>query len=221
METAPFGPGTLPATIPVFPLAGAILLPRAVLPLNIFEPRYLDMVRDAMSGERLIGMVQPRAELPAERPPLYGVGGLGRITQFSETSDGRFMIALSGLTRFAITEELAVTTPYRQVVAEFDRFEPDWHEPDSLPAVMREELETVLHRYLDAQSLSADWEAVKAADDESLVSTLAAVCPFEVAERQALLEAADLARRARTLTALMRFAADSTGAAGDAETTLQ
>lgn len=215
------GPEELPPTIRVFPLGGAILLPRATLPLNIFEPRYLAMVRDAMAGDRLISIAQPRGDGSDERPGLYEVAGLGRITQFSETGDGRYLIALSGLTRVRIVEELPVTTPYRQVRADYAPFLADWHEPAALPEVMRADLESVLQRYLDAQGLSADWEAVKAADDESLINTLAAVCPFEASERQALLEAPDLAQRTRTLTALMRFAADATGVIGDGDTTVQ
>jgi Lon protease-like protein len=215
------GPEELPPTVRVFPLGGAILLPRAVLPLNIFEPRYLAMVRDAMAGDRLIAIVQPRGGGPDDRPDLYEVAGLGRITQFSETGDGRYLIALSGLARMRIVEELPVTTPYRQVRADHAPYLADWHEPPPLPEVMRADLEAVLQRYLDAQNLSADWEAVQAANDESLVNTLAAVCPFEAAERQALLEAPDLAQRTRTLTALMRFAADATGAPSEGDPTVQ
>ena len=221
MSLSPTAPEEAPAIVRVFPLVGAILLPRAVLPLNIFEPRYLAMVRDAMAGDRFIGIVQPRGDVAADPPALYATGGLGRITQFSETGDGRFLIALAGVTRFRAVEELAVATPYRQVRADYRPFAGDWREPQPLPPVMRADLEAVLRRYLDAQNLAADWDAVKAADDESLTNTLAAVCPFEPAERQALLEAADLAQRVRTLAALMRFAADSTSPASQGETTLQ
>jgi uncharacterized protein len=203
--TPHFSASSLPAAIPVFPLAGALMLPRAELPLNIFEPRYLAMVRDAMAGDRLIGMVQPKDA--RETPGLYEVGGLGRITQFSETGDGRFLIALAGLTRFRIERELDVETPYRQVVADYAPFAGDWREGEPLPAAVRADLEASLRTYLDTQGLSADWDAVAGADDESLVNTLTAVCPFDVAEKQALLEAPQLRDRAGVLSALMSFAA--------------
>lgn len=203
--TPHFSADSLPATVPVFPLAGALMLPRAELPLNIFEPRYLAMVRDAMAGERLIGMVQPKDA--REPPALYATGGLGRITQFSETGDGRFLIALVGLTRFRIVEELTVDTPYRQVRADYTSFAGDWRDAEPLPAAVRADLETSLRGYLDAQGLSADWDAVASADDESLVNTLTSVCPFDVAEKQALLEAPRLRDRAGVLAALMAFAA--------------
>ena len=208
-----FSADSLPATIPVFPLTGALMLPRAELPLNIFEPRYLAMVRDAMAGDRLIGMVQPKDE--NERPELFAIGGLGRITQFSETGDGRVLIAMIGLTRFRIGRELAVETPYRQVVADYAPFAGDWRDADPLPAAVRADLEGSLRSYLDSQGLSADWDAVANADDESLVNTLTSVCPFDIAEKQALLEAAALRDRASVLAALMIFAspADDNGRA--------
>ena len=209
-----FSADTLPASIPLFPLTGALMLPRAELPLNIFEPRYLAMVRDAMAGDRLIGMVQPKDD--CEPPALYEVGGLGRITQFSETGDGRFLIALGGLTRFRIVRELAAETPYRQASVDYAPFKGDWREPDPLPAVVRADLEGSLRAYLDSQGLSADWDAVASADDESLINTLTAVCPFDVAEKQALLEAPHLRDRAGVLAALMAFAAP----AEDGEVTL-
>jgi uncharacterized protein len=205
--TPHFSASTLPAEIPVFPLAGALLLPRAELPLNIFEPRYLAMVRDAMAGDRLVGMIQPRDD--GEPPVLYEVGGLGRITQFSETGDGRFLITLVGLTRFRVARELDVATPYRRVAADYAPFAADWREAEPLPAAVRSDLENSLRAYLDTQGLSADWEAVASADDESLVNTLTAVCPFDVAEKQALIEAPALRERANVLSMLMAFALPS------------
>jgi hypothetical protein len=198
-------PADLPTRIPVFPLGGAILLPRATMPLNIFEPRYLEMVRDSMAGDRLIGMIQPRNP-NGNRPSLYAVGGLGKITQFSETGDGRFLIALSGLIRFRLVEELATTTPYRQVIADFAPYAADWGDPQPLAAATRAALEDSLHRYLDAQGLTADWDSIRSADDESLVNTLSVVCPFAEAERQALMEAENLAARTDLLATLMQFA---------------
>jgi Lon protease-like protein len=198
----------LPTAIPVFPLTGALLLPRGTLPLNIFEPRYLAMVRDAMAAtgaaHRMIGIIQPRAR--GEPPPLYDVGCVGRIGDYRETNDGRVLIALTGITRFRVAAELDRTTLYRQVMADYHDFADDREEPDPLTATARAGLEDVLRAYLDAQGLSADWEAVHGADDEALVTTLSGVCPFDPAEKQALLEAEDLPERAATLTALMAFA---------------
>jgi Lon protease-like protein len=198
----------LPAAVPVFPLTGALLLPRGTLPLNIFEPRYLAMVRDAMAAtgaaNRLIGIIQPRSG--GEPPPLYDVGCIGRIGDYRETDDGRILIALTGITRFRIAAELDRTTLYRQVMADYHDFPEDREDPDPLTATARAGLEDVLRAYLDAQGLSADWDAVRAADDEALVTTLSGVCPFDPAEKQALLEAEDLPERAATLTALMAFA---------------
>ena len=199
----------LPDALPVFPLTGALLLPRGVLPLNIFEPRYLAMFRDAMKGAKAIGIIQPR-DPESDPSPLYDIGCAGRISDYRETGDGRIIVALTGVRRFNIVRELDVTTRYRQVVADYDRFESDTDEPSPVAAAARAELETKLRTYLDERGLSADWEAVADADDESLVTTLSAVCPFEPVEKQALLEAADLPARAATLTALMTFAVGDT-----------
>ena len=196
----------LPRRVRLFPLGGAILLPRAVMPLNIFEPRYLAMVRDAMADDHVIAIVQPRGDMQEERPPLFDIGTAGRITQYSETGDGRYLIALTGLARFRIVEELGVTTAYRQAVVVYAPFADDWGPADPLAPAARAALEATLRSYLEAQGLSADWEAVKSADDESLVNTLSVVCPFVPAERQALLEAQRLPERAATLTTLMSFA---------------
>lgn len=203
----------LPAAIPVFPLTGALLLPNGILPLNIFEPRYLAMVRDAMAASgaahRIIGIIQPRGA--GEPPPLFQIGCLGRISDYRETDDGRILIALSGVTRFRIQAELDRTTPYRQVMADYHGFDGDRADPEPLAPAARAALEEVLRSYLDEQGLSADWEAVRTADDEALVITLATVCPFDPAEKQALLEAETLPDRAATLTALMTFAQGSPG----------
>ena len=205
----------LPAVLPVFPIGGAVLLPRGVMPLNIFEPRYLAMVRDAMAGDKLIGMIQPRQDGDDEdRPGLFAVGCAGRITEYRETGDGRLIIALTGVARFAVARELDVTTPYRQVMPDFDAFADDAGEPRPLAPAARSALETTLRSYLDTQGLSADWKAVAEADDDSLVTTLSAVCPFDPVERQALLEARDLPARAATLNALMTFAQGAGGSDG-------
>lgn len=213
----------LPTAVPVFPLSGALLLPRGVLPLNIFEPRYLAMVRDAMAAagaaNRIIGIIQPRNA--GDPPPLYTVGCLGRISDYRETDDGRMLVALTGVSRFRVAAELDRTTLYRQVMADYHDFAEDRDEPDALAAAARATLEEVLQSYLDTQGLSADWEAVRAADDEALVTTLASVCPFDPAEKQALLEAEDLPERAATLTALMTFAQGPGSGPGADRPTLQ
>ena len=201
----PFSPrlADLPGEIAVFPLTGALLLPRGRLPLNIFEPRYLAMVRDCLAGPRLIGMVQPR-DL-SEKPALYTVGGLGKITRFAETGDGRFQIILTGICRFDIVQELDVLTPYRQAEISATAYAADFTDSPALSATARAGLEMALKSYLEAQAMTADWQAIANADDESLIHALASVCPFDVAEKQALLEAPDLAQRTEILTTLMSF----------------
>jgi Lon protease-like protein len=221
----------LPVAVPVFPLTGALLLPRGVLPLNIFEPRYLAMVKDAMAAagaaNRIIGIIQPRRSeadpdsADAEPPPLYDVGCLGRISDYRETDDGRILIALVGVSRFRIQVELDRTTLYRQVMADYHGFGADRADPEPLGAAARAGLEEELHAYLERNSLSADWEAVKAADDESLVTTLASVCPFDPVEKQALLEANGLPDRAATLTALMTFSQGFGSDGGEDRPTMQ
>jgi len=209
-ESEAFEP--LPAAVPVFPLTGAVLFPRGVLPLNIFEPRYLAMVKDAMAAtgaaHRVIGMIQPKGGGKNGAPPaLYKVGCLGRITDYRETDDGRILIALVGVSRFRVGAELERDTLYRQVMTDYHGFAADRHEPAALDPATRAGLEESLRPYLDARGLSADWEAVQSADDEALVTTLASVLPFEPAEKQALLETITLAERAQTLSTLMSFAA--------------
>lgn len=199
--TSGFGAGALPRAVPVFPLEGALILPRGQLPLNIFEPRYLAMVKTAMGGDRLIGMVQPKPD-----GTLYDIGGLGRITQFTDPENGRLLIVLSGLARFRIVRELDVPTPYRQAEVDYGPYLDDFRTGDPLAPALRADLEASLRTYLDAQNLSADWDAIANADDESLVNTLSAVCPFDTAEKQALLEAKSVPARAATLSALMTFA---------------
>ena len=198
-----FTPASLPTSVRLFPLPGALLLPRAMLSLNIFEPRYLQMVRDAMAGDRLIAMIQPRNL--SEPWDLFGIGCVGRITQYAETGDGRYQIALTGLARFRLATEIPADTPYRQAQADFTAYAADLAEAPPLAAATRADLEHSLRQYLEVNGLSADWEAVSAADDESLVNTLASVCPFTPAERQAVLEAPDLGARTTTLVALMRL----------------
>jgi hypothetical protein len=210
---------TLPATLPIFPLPGALLLPGGKLPLQIFEPRYLAMVRDAMSSDRLIGMVQPcDQQSEAEGPvgptaALYPVGCAGRITSYSETDDGRMLIALTGLCRFAIEREIPAVGGYRRVVADFARFRADL-DPEPALAINRARLLQALRTYFGSQKISIDFDAVAEIADDKLVTVLAMLCPFEAKEKQALLEAADLAERARIMIALLELSAFPSSGAG-------
>ena len=192
----------LPETIPVFPLSGVLLFPRWSLPLNIFEPRYLNMIDDAMSGGRIIGMIQAQGGDRAT-PELAGAGCAGRITSYSETDDGRYLISLSGICRFGITEELSVETPYRQVCADWHRFAHDLLTPAELGLPDRPELVRALKRYTQINAMEVDWEAVENAPMETLINALCAGCPFGPLEKQALLEAPGVAERAETLIALL------------------
>jgi len=202
----------LPQVIPVFPLDGVLLLPRGQLPLNIFEPRYLNMVDDAMAGDRIIGMIQPSGG-PRRLPALAPVGCAGRITSFAETSDGRYLITLTGCSRFRVQGELPVQTPYRQVRAQFAPFEADLTAPPAGEGGLdRENLLEALRAYLTTRGLDIDWETAETAPPEALINSLSMALPFDPPEKQALLEAPDLDGRAVVLTALMRI-----GAAGDGE----
>lgn len=196
----------LPSVIPVFPLSGALLLPRAELPLNIFEQRYLAMIRDTMEGDGVIGMIQPRTDSPSNEPPLFEIGCAGRIASCSETDDGRYLITLAGVQRFRLLEELARTTPYRQIKADYGGFSGDRLTPMKQAGIDRGRLLAVLARYLEDRGLEADWSSVENAGDETLINALAMACPFAAAEKQALLEAESLRERAETMVALMEFA---------------
>lgn len=197
-------PEDLPRTIPIFPLNGALLLPRATLPLNIFEPRYLNMIDDALAGERLIGMIQltPGEKEAADKPLLQEVGCLGRITSYAETNDGRYLITLTGICRFRVAREFPAATPYRQIEAAFAEFGDDLAERDQTYAIDRERLGDSLRRYVEAHGFQADWAAVDTAPAEALVNALATLCPFDPEEKQALLEAQGLPERTETLVAL-------------------
>ena len=197
-------PSDLPSVIPVFPLSGALLLPRGQMPLNIFEPRYLKMVDDALAGDRIIGMIQPEddeALVAGSRPHLRSVGCAGRISGFSETDDGRYLITLTGIARFRVIEEVASDTPYRLCRVTAAPFAGDFAvqgEGD----VDRDGLISAFRAYLDAHELDADWDSVIRASNESLVNAIAMLSPYGPAEKQALLEAPDLKTRAETLVAL-------------------
>ena len=215
------GPAELPPVIPVFPLAGALLLPRGQMPLNIFEPRYLAMIDDAMADRhRLIGMVQPDTAHPGpeDRPNLYKIGCVGRITQLAESGDGRYLLELTGVARFRIEDEPAVLTPYRQCRVTYQPFADDFIARKGEEAVNREELLKTLSDFLKANKLKADWEGIEKAPNEALVNALAMMSPYGSAEKQALLEAPDLKTRAEILVAVTEMElAKST----DGETKLQ
>jgi len=207
MSWPPFFPkfDALPATIPVFPLMGVLLLPRGQLPLNVFEPRYIAMTDDALAvADRLIGMVQPQDE-SCRTPPLYTIGCAGRITSFDETNDGRYLITLTGLCRFRIAEEVPTTRGYRRVRADWSDFAADMAE--AKPAdIDRGRLIPALADYFRATGMSANWETIDKTPDERLVTSLAMICPFEPREKQALLEAKDLATRAALILSILELA---------------
>jgi Lon protease-like protein len=206
MNAAYHGPDDLPYVIPVFPLAGALLLPRGQMPLNIFEPRYLAMIDDALrSGHRLIGMIQPDPAHPGKdqnRPHLFQIGCLGRLTQFAESGDGRYLIQLTGVSRFRIEEELPVETPYRQCRVIYQPFADDFKARKGEDEVDRKALLRALTSFLKANNLKADWDGIENAPNEALVNALAMMSPYDSAEKQAMLEAPDLKTRAEILIAV-------------------
>ena len=205
---------SLPPRFAIFPLSRALLLPGGRLPLNIFEPRYLAMIDDALTHDRVIGMIQPHSEQPPggvpvgigglDRPALYSAGCLGRLVSFSETGDGRYHIILQGICRFKVREELSVTTFYRQVAADYAPFAHDLA-PQDTDRIDRQALLDGLKAYLAHQNLSADWKAVENTPTGDLIDMLAMNCSFELAEKQALLEAENLTARAAVLTALLQM----------------
>jgi hypothetical protein len=199
------GPGELPEIIPVFPLPGALLLPRGQMPLNIFEPRYLAMVDDALrDSHRLIGMIQPDlAHSNNEaKPALFRVGCVGRITQFAESGDGRYILELTGIARFEVIEELTVLTSYRQCKVDFFAYADDFIARKGEEEVDREALLKVLTDFLKANDLKVDWEGIESAPNEALVNALAMMSPYGPPEKQAILQAPDLKTRAEILIAV-------------------
>nr|WP_319384515.1 LON peptidase substrate-binding domain-containing protein [uncultured Roseibium sp.] len=212
----------LPPVLPVFPLSGALLLPRTQLPLNIFEQRYLDMVDAALSGNRLIGMVQPASEAASaqsDATALANVGCVGRLTSFQETGDGRYLITLQGVTRFALGKELTTYSAFREVECDFAPFATDLTCGDGEEDVDRNGLLKTLRDYLDANNLEADWQSVSEAETEVLVNALCMMCPYGPQEKQALLEARDLKTRAETLIAITEM--DLARSQNDGGSTLQ
>ena len=198
------GPQDCPGEIPVFPLPGALLLPRGQMPLNIFEPRYLAMVDEALRTDRVIGMIQPDAEQAehAMTPRLYPVGCAGRITQFAETGDGRYLISLTGIGRFRVTEEVAAPNLYRRCRVDFGPFEADFHARAGEEAVDRAGVLKALKDFVDANDLKVDWKGIEEAPNEALVNALCMMSPFGPREKQAMLEAPDLKTRAEVLIAV-------------------
>jgi uncharacterized protein len=204
-------PSDLPDAIPLFPLAGAILLPGGQLPLNIFEPRYLAMFDDAMRGERIIGMIQPEADAGlGEAPPLRPVGAAGRITQLSETGDGRYFVVLSGIARFRVVTEIESATPYRQARVDFDSFAEDFTPEETLSSVsgenLRENLNVIAYDLAQALRLDIARKDIEAMPDFDMIAVFAMIGPFNPAEKQALLETPDLVSRADLLLALAEVA---------------
>lgn len=199
----------LPEVFPVFPLEGALLLPRGRLPLNIFEPRYLAMTEDALGAGRMLAMVQPDAtgETTPSGPHLYSVGCLGRISSFTETDDGRMLITLTGVIRCEMASELDMRRGYRQVRGDYSRFRDDLSLEEHPIGVERQRLLDALRGYFGHRKLEANWDAIKRIPDDMLVITVAMTCPFEPAEKQALLEAPTIAERAATLLALLQMGA--------------
>jgi len=194
----------LPALLPIFPLTGALLLTTGQLPLNIFEQRYLDMVRDAMEGPRVIGIIQPRnPEDRSHEPALYSIGCAGKICEFSEQPDGTYHITLEGICRFEAIEELMQrTTLYRQVKADYTPFNHD-RTPSNSGGIDRDALQNVLRHFLEFEDEDADWEALNHLADDNLINSLSMICPFSPAEKQALLEAVDVPARSRLLINLL------------------
>ncbi|MDG0982064.1 MAG: LON peptidase substrate-binding domain-containing protein [Tateyamaria sp.] len=196
----------LPGAIPIFPLPGALLLPRSRLPLHVFEPRYLQMLDDALkTPERLVGMVQPNEVAGRGGIGLQTIGCAGRITQFSETEDNRYMVTLSGISRFRVVSEVDGFTPYRRCEVNWSSFGDDQLESDEDLQFDRPRFLDLLGRYFDAQSLSADWETLKEADDELLINSLSMMLDFGSEDKQALLEAPSLSTRRETLVTLIEF----------------
>jgi uncharacterized protein len=202
----------LPQTLPLFPLSGVVLLPRGALPLNVFEPRYLTMVDDALKQDRLIGIIQP-TEDPDKvlKPGLSAIGAAGRIVSFRETDDNRYLLTLTGLCRFRLTGEIATDTPYRIGACDFSGFASDMADSQARGDFPRERLVAALKDYLSNRDMKADWKSVMSAPPEALVNALAMMCPFDPVEKQALLEAPSFDERVSTLMAILEMARSGFG----------
>ncbi len=195
--------GELPIDLPVFPLAGGLLLPRSELPLNIFEPRYLAMVDASLAGNRLIGMIQPLADAAGEtKPALCPVGCAGKIVRFAETGDGRYFVSLEGVCRFQSGTETTRDTPFRTFKVDYSRFSPDLAAPDENERADRDAVLKALGAYAERNAIAVDWESVAKASDETLINSLSMMSPFGIREKQAILEANGLRARAEVLIAI-------------------
>jgi len=194
----------LPGEIPVFPLTGVLLLPQGKLPLNIFEPRYLNMINAALGGDRMIGMVQPKGPNEGDQPEIYRTGCAGRITSFNESEDGRYLITLTGFIRFNIARELPLRDGYRVVVPEWSAYRNDLTE-ETGAGMSRDRMLRALKGYFEVNKVDANWDAIKETATDRLVNALAMMCPFQPSEKQALLEAPTLADRANVMVALLEM----------------
>ena len=202
-----FNKADLPDVIPIFPLPGALLLPRSRLPLHLFEPRYLAMLDDCLKTPgRLIGMIQPNPGPTGGEKGLHAIGCVGRVTQFSETEDGRYMITLTGLSRYRILEEIEGFTPYRRARVSWNGFERDLGPTDEDTGFDRDAFLSLLERYFHTRELRTDWESLQQADDELLINSLSMLLGFEPEDKQALLEAPSLSTRRETLVTLIEYA---------------
>jgi Lon protease-like protein len=210
-------PKDLPDLIPIFPLPGALMLPRSRLPLHIFEPRYLAMIEDCMkTPERLIGMIQPY-DAPGNAGKLHSIGCAGRLSAFSETEDGRYMVTLCGISRYRILQEVQGFTPYRRCEVTWSGFERDRGQPEKDAGLDRDPFMALLGRFFRSRGLSTDWDSIRDAEDELLINSLSMLVPFEPEDKQALLEAPTLVTRRETLVTLLEFALRS----GDVDEKMQ
>jgi uncharacterized protein len=189
----------------IFPLAGAILLPGSFLPLHIFEPRYRALVSDALARDRRIAMIQPRPGQDDVHPELFEIGCVGKVVEVEALEDGRFNLVLEGQSRFRLLREMEVTTPFRQVEADLGAFPNDGEEQEPLASIRRAGVEQAVRDFVDTRGFAVDWDGLGRLDDESLVSGLSQILPFDVAAKQALLEAPDLVTRADLLVQFLRF----------------
>jgi len=212
------GPDSMPATLPLFPLPGALLLPRGQMPLNIFEPRYMAMIDHALKTDRLIGMIQPNPDR-GDTAPLYSVGCAGRITQFAESGDGRYIVTLTGAARFRLRREVEADTPFLQYDVDWAAFPDDYSARFGEDQVDRVSVLKALKDFAEANSVPVDWDSVKDAPNEALVNALSMMSPFGVREKQALLEADDLRARGEMLVAITEM--ELAKAAGGGEAPLQ
>ena len=210
MDHNPFAPdfNHLPQTLPIFPLGGVLLLPCGHLPLNIFEKRYLAMVDDALAGDRLIGMVQPRdanADIVSDKAPVFKTGCAGKITEFSETTDGRYLIKLSGICRFDIVEEIAGSGGYRKIKPNWLEYRDDLNHNTAI-SIDRDRLLVLLQKYFKDEGMTCDWKAIDNSPDGKLITCLSMVCPFDASEKQALLEAKCSNTRAKMFMTMLEMA---------------